>query len=64
MVGNHLHHHKNKNNLSPLNNRIMAAVPYGYGRRALQEVYLLDLCIFSYHLHNQTLIWPLDGEWG
>jgi hypothetical protein len=23
-------------------------------------VYLLDLCIFSYHLHNQTLIWPMD----
>lgn len=23
-------------------------------------VYLLDLCIFSYHLHSQTLIWPMD----
>lgn len=23
-------------------------------------VHLLDLCIFSYHLHNQTLIWPMD----
>lgn len=23
-------------------------------------VYLLDLCIFSYHLHSQTMIWPMD----
>lgn len=23
-------------------------------------VYLLDLCIFSYQLHAQTLIWPMD----
>jgi hypothetical protein len=23
-------------------------------------VYHLDLCILSYHLHNQTLIWPMD----
>ncbi len=23
-------------------------------------IYLLDLCIFSYQLHAQTLIWPLD----
>ncbi|MBO3457952.1 lipase family protein [Aetokthonos hydrillicola Thurmond2011] len=23
-------------------------------------IYLLDLCIFSYHLHAQTLIWPMD----
>lgn len=23
-------------------------------------VYLLDLCILSYHLHSQTLIWPMD----
>src|SRR5262245_6361818 len=23
-------------------------------------VQLLDLCILSYHLHNQTLIWPVD----
>jgi hypothetical protein len=23
-------------------------------------VYLLDLCILSYQLHAQTLIWPLD----
>lgn len=23
-------------------------------------VHLLDLCIFSYHLHSQTLIWPMD----
>ena len=29
-------------------------------------VYLLDLCIFSYQLHAQTLIWPMDPyyeEW-
>jgi hypothetical protein len=25
-----------------------------------EYVYLLDLCIFSYHLHAQTLIWPID----
>jgi hypothetical protein len=25
-----------------------------------QTVHLLDLCILSYHLHAQTLIWPLD----
>src|SRR5271169_2281320 len=24
------------------------------------DVHLLDLCIFSYHLHAQTLIWPMD----
>ena len=24
------------------------------------DVYLLDLCILSYHLHAQTLIWPYD----
>ncbi len=23
-------------------------------------VYLLDLCIFSYQLHSQTMIWPMD----
>jgi lipase (class 3) len=23
-------------------------------------VYLLDLCTYSYQLHNQTLIWPMD----
>jgi hypothetical protein len=23
-------------------------------------IYLLDLCILSYHLHSQTLIWPMD----
>ena len=23
-------------------------------------VYLLDLCIFAYQLHSQTLIWPMD----
>lgn len=26
----------------------------------ISDVYLLDLCIFSYHLHAQTLIWPMD----
>jgi len=25
-----------------------------------EVVHLLDLCIFSYQLHNQTLIWPFD----
>jgi len=25
-----------------------------------ETVYLLDLCILSYHLHAQTLIWPFD----
>ena len=25
-----------------------------------EVVYLLDLCILSYHLHSQTLIWPMD----
>src|ERR1700722_934427 len=25
-----------------------------------EDVYLLDLCILSYHLHAQTLIWPFD----
>jgi hypothetical protein len=25
-----------------------------------QTIYLLDLCILSYHLHAQTLIWPMD----
>lgn len=25
-----------------------------------KNVYLLDLCIFAYHLHAQTLIWPMD----
>jgi len=25
-----------------------------------ENVYLLDLCILSYHLHAQTLIWPFD----
>ena len=23
-------------------------------------VYLLDLCIYAYQLHAQTLIWPMD----
>jgi hypothetical protein len=23
-------------------------------------VHLLDLCILSYQLHSQTLIWPMD----
>ena len=23
-------------------------------------VHLFDLCIFSYHLHSQTLVWPMD----
>jgi hypothetical protein len=26
-----------------------------------ETVYLLDLCILSYHLHAQTLIWPVDS---
>src|SRR5271166_754922 len=25
-----------------------------------RNVYLLDLCTFSYQLHSQTLIWPMD----
>jgi hypothetical protein len=25
-----------------------------------QLVHLLDLCTYSYQLHNQTLIWPMD----
>src|SRR5258708_18409123 len=25
-----------------------------------ETVYLLDLCILSYHLHAQTQIWPFD----
>jgi hypothetical protein len=25
-----------------------------------KAVFLLDLCILSYHLHSQTLIWPID----
>ena len=25
-----------------------------------QLIYLLDLCTYSYQLHNQTLIWPMD----
>lgn len=25
-----------------------------------REVFLLDLCIFAYQLHSQTLVWPMD----
>jgi hypothetical protein len=25
-----------------------------------KSVYLLDLCIFAYQLHSQTLLWPMD----
>lgn len=29
----------------------------GYGN---ELIYLMDLCTLSYHLHSQTLIWPMD----